>query len=192
VKTGDGHVGSVFRTSLFQVVALATTTGFATRDIGSAYFPSLARLVFLVLMVIGGCVGSTGGGIKVLRIGVLLKMVGRQMRRVIYGRAAVVPVLVDKAAIEPEELRRIAALFFAWVALLALGAGITALLSDLGPVESASGMFSALGNIGPCYISVESMAQLHPIVKMTYILGMLAGRLEILPILLLFSRRAWR
>lgn len=192
VKTGDGDVGSVFRTSLFQVVALATTTGFATRDIGSAYFPSLARLVFLVLMVIGGCVGSTGGGIKVLRIGVLLKMVGRQMRRVIYGRAAVVPVLVDKAAIEPEELRRIAALFFAWVALLVLGAGITALLSDLGPVESASGMFSALGNIGPCYISVEGMAQLHPIVKMTYILGMLAGRLEILPILLLFSRRAWR
>jgi len=78
---------------------------------------------------------------------------------------------------------------------LFIGSGVTALLSDHGPLESASGMFSALGNIGPCYISagpVNEMAQLHPIIKITYILGMLAGRLEILPVLLLFSRRTWR
>ena len=57
---------------------------------------------------------------------------------------------------------------------------------------SASAVASALGNIGPCYISVEAMTELHPLVKITYIIGMLAGRLEILPILMLFSRRAWR
>lgn len=194
VKSADGlqQIGSVFRYSFFQVVAIATTTGFATKDIGAAYFPSLARLLFLVLMVVGGCVGSTGGGIKVLRVGVLLKMVGRQVQRVVHGRGAVIPVLVDGEPIEQEEVRRIAALFFAWVALLAFGAGVTALLSSLGPLEAASGMFSALGNIGPSYISVEGMSQLHPVVKITYIVGMLAGRLEILPILLLFSRRAWR
>ena len=102
------------------------------------------------------------------------------------------PVLVDREAIDSEEIRRIAALFFAWVALLAFGAGVTAILSGLGPTESASGMFSALGNIGPCYIPLETMSGLDPLVKITYIVGMLAGRLEILPILLLFSRRAWR
>jgi trk system potassium uptake protein TrkH len=59
-------------------------------------------------------------------------------------------------------------------------------------MEAASGMFSALGNIGPCYISVEAMGQLDPLVKLTYIIGMLAGRLEILPVLLLFSRKAWQ
>jgi trk system potassium uptake protein TrkH len=53
-------------------------------------------------------------------------------------------------------------------------------------------MFSALGNIGPCYISVGDMIAIHPLVKATYIFGMLAGRLEILPVLLLFSRKAWR
>jgi trk system potassium uptake protein TrkH len=143
-------------------------------------------------MVVGGCVGSTGGGIKVLRIGVLLKMVGRQVRRVIHGRSAVNLVVVDGYIMEAEEVRRISALFFAWVVLLALGGGVTAFLSDLGPLEAASGMFSALGNIGPCFISGEEMVQLDPIVKIVYIIVMLAGRLEILPILLLFSRRAWR
>ena len=54
-----------------------------------------------------------------------------------------------------------------------------------------SGMFSALGNIGPCYIPAEETAGLHPAIKILYIFGMLAGRLEILPVLLLFSPRAW-
>ena len=70
-----------------------------------------------------------------------------------------------------------------------IGGGATALLSDLGPLESASGMFSALGNIGPCYISVQQMTELHWAVKLTYIVGMLAGRLEIIPILMIFMPR---
>jgi trk system potassium uptake protein TrkH len=53
-------------------------------------------------------------------------------------------------------------------------------------------MFSAMGNIGPFFFSVEKMASLSPIIKLTYIIGMLAGRLEILPIIILFSRKAWR
>ncbi len=76
--------------------------------------------------------------------------------------------------------------------LLLIGGGVTALLSEWGPLESASGMFSALGNIGPCYIPADQVPQLHPLIKVAYILGMLAGRLEILPILLLFTRRTWR
>ena len=180
------------RYSLFQVVSIITTTGFATRDIGSRYFPAFARQIFLVLMVVGGCAGSTSGGIKVIRIGVLFHMVKRQLRRVIYGRSAVMPVMIDGKTVDSEELRRIGALFFAWIALLAIGAGITALLSNLGAMESASGMFSALGNIGPCYISRDVMTQLHPAIKVTYIIGMLAGRLEIIPILMLFYRRTWK
>jgi len=184
-------LSDTFRHSLFQVVSIVTTTGFATRDIRSPYFAALSKQVFLILMVVGGCVGSTSGGIKVLRIGVLFKMVDRQVRRVIHGPSATTLVVVDSQVVPTEELRRIAAVFFAWIVLLAVGSGVTAALSNLGPLESASGMFSALGNIGPCYISVQQMTQLHPVVKVTYILGMLAGRLEILPILLLFSRKAW-
>lgn len=192
IRFGFGHVAETIRYSVFQVVAIITTTGFATRGIDTEYFPPLARQIFLLLMVVGGCVGSTAGGIKVLRIGVLIKMVGRQIKRVIYGRFAVNPVVVDGEVVDTEEVRRIAALFFAWMALLALGSGVTAVLSEFGALESASGMFSALGNIGPCYIPAEQVTQLHPFVKITYIAGMLAGRLEILPILLLFTRRTWK
>jgi len=191
LKAGQENVSDTVRYSLFQVVSILTTTGFATKHIGSDFFPALAKQIFLVLMVVGGCVGSTGGGVKVLRIGVLLKMVRRQLNRVIHGRSAVSLVVVDGEAIPAEEVRRISALFFAWMLLLVLGSGVTALFSGLGPLESASGMFSALGNIGPCYMSVSQMSELAPIVKVTYILGMLAGRLEILPILLLFSPKAW-
>ena len=73
-----------------------------------------------------------------------------------------------------------------------IGGGITALFSHQGSWESLSGMFSAVGNIGPCYISVDDMIKIHPVVKLTYIFGMLAGRLEILPVLMLFSRKAWK
>jgi len=183
---------ATFRTSLFQVMALATSTGFGTADIGADYFPAAAKQVFLLLMVVGGCVGSTSGGLKVLRVGVLLKMLGRQMRRLIYGPRSQHPVVVDGEIVETAELRRIAVLFFAWMALLLAGSLVTALLSDHGALESASGMFSALGNIGPCYIPVGDMMVLHPVIKIVYILGMVAGRLEILPLLLLFSPRTWR
>ncbi len=193
VLLSDGAaVHEAFRASLFQVVAMTTTTGYATEDIGSAYFPAAAKQIFLVLMVIGGCVGSTSGGLKILRVRVLGKMLGRQVRQLIYGPAAVHPVVVDGEMVDTEELGRIGALFFVWIALLVVGSLITALFSEHYALESASGMFSALGNIGPCFISVDNMMSLHPVVKITYIIGMLAGRLEILPLLLLVSRRTWR
>jgi len=194
---GAADVHETFRDCLFQVVSLVTTTGFSTRNIATD-FGSGAMLVFLVLMLIGGCVGSTGGGLKVLRIGVLLKMVGRQIGRLTYGPAVVQPLIVDGDIVDDEEIKRIAALFFAWVVLLGFGALVTTLLpvpgapSARGALASASGMFSALGNIGPCFIDTPEMAKLHWGVKMVYILGMLAGRLEILPLLLLFSPRTWR
>jgi trk system potassium uptake protein TrkH len=183
--------GATFRHSLFQVVSIATTTGFGTKDIAGGYFPSLAKQVFLVLMVIGGCAGSTGGGVKVIRIVILWKLMARQARRALKPDSAVELLLVDGKRVEREEAYRTAGLLFAWLLLLLLGALTTAALSRHGPIESASGMFSALGNIGPCYISVADMARLNPAIKIVYILGMLAGRLEIIPLLMLLNRRAW-
>jgi trk system potassium uptake protein TrkH len=101
-------------------------------------------------------------------------------------------LIIDGKILREDEAHRIAALFFTWMALLVIGGVITALFSNQGPWASFSGMFSAMGNIGPCYISGPDMIDIHPVVKLTYIVGMLAGRLEILPVLLLFSRKAWR
>jgi Trk-type K+ transport system membrane component len=84
--------------------------------------------------------------------------------------------------------RDITSTFFGWMILLIFGGGITEFLSHHTEYQALSGMFSALGKVGPCFISIADMAKLHPVIKIVYIMGMLGGRLEILPVLLLFSR----
>lgn len=187
-----GEVERTFRYSIFQVMSVLTTTGFGTKDIGSDFFGAISKQLFLVMMVIGGCVGSTGGGFKVLRIVILNRLMIRELFKVRVSARASAGLVIGNKIVPDYEIRRVAGLFFTWIALLVVGGGITALFSNQGAWESFSGMFSALGNIGPCYISVQDMINMHPVVKLTYIFGMLAGRLEILPVLLLFSRRAWR
>jgi len=180
------------RTSIFQVVAIMTTTGYATRDIASVIYGGAARQIFLFLMIIGGCVGSTSGGLKVLRIGVLFKLIKFKILSIVYPLHTVSFIMVDRNRVDFEEIRRVTSLFAAWIFLLAAGGLVTAVFSNHGALESFSGMASALGNIGPCYISASDMIKLSPIVKFTYITGMLAGRLEILPILMLFYKNTWK
>lgn len=176
----------------FQTVSILTTTGFGTRDIASSYFAPLARQIFLVLMVIGGCAGSTGGGIKVIRVAILTKLVKVRLFRLSSSRLSRTPLTIDSELVSSKEINTASSLFFVWILLLLIGGGITALFSTCSGWQSFSGMFSALGNIGPCYISVSDMIGLHPVIKLTYIFGMLAGRLEIIPVILLFSRKFYR
>ena len=181
-----------FRHSVFQVVSILTTTGFATRDISTDFFGAMSKQLFLVMMVVGGCVGSTSGGFKVLRVAILNRLMFRELFKIRTSDRASAALVIDKRTVAQDEIHRVAALFFTWMVLVILGGAITALFSGQGPLQSISGMFSAVGNIGPCYISTADMINIHPLVKVTYILGMLAGRLEILPVLLLFSAKAWR
>lgn len=181
-----------FRHSLFQVVSVITTTGFTSQDIGSPYFGGLARQLFLAMMIIGGCVGSTSGGIKVFRIAILNRMIFGELFKCRVSPRASNGIVLDGKLMPEAEVDRISALFYAWMALLILGGGITALFTHYGALESFSGMCSALGNVGPSFLSVAQVISLPAVVKVTYIIGMLAGRLEILPVLLLFSRRAWQ
>ncbi len=181
-----------FRQSIFTVVSIITTTGFGTTDINEAFFPALSKQIFLVLMFIGGCVGSTGGGVKVARITIMFKAFSAQIRKLRMPRKAFFELVIDRKIIPDSEIKRVTGLFFGWLFLLLIGGFITALFTNLGSWEAFSGMFSAMGNIGPCYISVQQMSELPAIVKLTYIFGMLAGRLEILPVLLILDYKAWK
>ncbi|TDX48989.1 TrkH family potassium uptake protein [Orenia marismortui] len=180
------------RHTLFQVISVLTTTGYGTRDINAAFFPALAKQLLLLLMLIGGCVGSTSGGIKLIRVVILNKLFKRELKKISYPKRAVLPVVVDGNIISDSEIFRVIALLFGWLLLIVIGGGITALTSDLPAWNSFSGIFSALGNIGPFYFSVEKMQSLSITIKITYIIAMLAGRLEILPIFIIFNRRTWR
>ena len=192
ILTDPKQIESLFRYTIFQVMSMITTAGFSTKDIGSDFFPALSKQVFLFTMIMGSCVGSTSGGLKVLRVVILNRLMLTELFKIRTHGRAVSDLVIDKEVVPHQESHRVGALFFTWIALLFIGGGITALFTNHSPLESLSGMFSALGNIGPCYISVQDMVVIHPIVKITYIFGMLAGRLEILPVFLLFSRKAWR
>lgn len=181
-----------FRTILFQVVSIMTTTGYGTKSIDSAFFPAIAKQLFLFLMLIGGCVGSTAGGVKVVRVVILNKLFRREIKKIYLPKKAVLPVMLNKKIIADDEILKIVAIFFGWLLLILVGGGVTALYSDLPAFQAISGMFSAVGNIGPFYFSVEKMASLSPVIKLVYIIGMLAGRLEILPIFILFTKQAWK
>ncbi|MHC4355868.1 MAG: TrkH family potassium uptake protein, partial [Planctomycetota bacterium] len=154
-----------FRDTLFQVMSILTTTGFATNDIGSDFFGTMAKQLFLVMMVVGGCVGSTSGGFKVLRVAILNRLMVRELFKLRTSGKASAALVIDKRTVPEDEIHRIGALFFTWMALILVGGAITALLSSQGPLKSLSGMFSAVGNIGPCYISGPDMIAIHPVVK---------------------------
>lgn len=182
----------IFRKTIFQVVSIITTTGFGTQSINSTFFPAAARQIFLVFMLIGGSVGSTAGGIKVMRLNILAELFKREVKKIYYPNHAVLPVTMDGAVIESDEINKLTGIFSFWLILIVIGGIITSIFSNLDGWQSFSGMFSAMGNIGPFFFSVEKMASLSPVIKMTYIIGMLAGRLEILPIIILFTRKAWQ
>ncbi|KXB08661.1 hypothetical protein AKJ56_00630 [candidate division MSBL1 archaeon SCGC-AAA382N08] len=186
---------SLFRKTIFQVTSVATTTGFETEWIGpvqSGYFKALAKQIFLMLMVIGGCVSSTGGGIKVRRVGIMLKGIWNRVKRSSRPKEMMTPLMIDGEKVGRTELERVFIIFVSWVFLLLIGGFITAIFSNYGPLQSFSGMFSALGNIGPSYLTVSEMASLNPIVKILYTFAMLIGRLEILPIFILLNLEVWK
>ncbi len=175
----------IFRVSIFQVSSLITSTGYLTVDINSPFFPVLSKQILLTLMIIGGCIGSTAGGIKAMRAGILFRLFWLELKRLVMPRRAVLPLVISGRILDPDEIHRVAAVVWGWLVIVMVGAFITAFFSNLGPWQALSGMASAMGNMGPFYFSVHKMASLSWIIKLTYIFGMLAGRLEILPLAVL-------
>ena len=144
------------------------------------------------MMLIGGCVGSTAGGFKILRIGILFKIIKREIFLIRAPSGAISTININKIPVRANELFRVSGFFFIWIAFIFIGGCIIAISTNYTALQSISGMFSAMGNTGPCFIPAEDMSQLPFIVKIVFISGMLAGRLEILPVLLLFSRKSWK
>ena len=143
-------------------------------------------------MVVGGCVGSTAGGLKVQRVALLGRLLGRQLRASSRSPREANPLTFDGRILASVEAERTTSIAVVWAASIGLVWILTLLLSELGPWESLTASASALGNVGPSAVDMPTFLRLGPGVKVCYILAMVAGRLEILPFLLIFSRRVWR
>lgn len=180
------------RSSLFHVVSIASTTGFTMRGLSTSWFSPGTKQILLVLMLIGGCVGSTAGGLKVFRISVLGSVLRHGLRLQLGSHLEVMPIQLGRYRLHRTEIERTVAVAVAWALFLFVGWMATTLAGRLDGWSSLSGMVSALGNIGPHYIEPSVNATLGIIDKSLYVVAMIAGRLEILPLIILFSRKTWR
>jgi len=181
---------NAFRDSLFTVVSIITTTGFVTADY-LMWSPVLYMLVF-ILFFFGGSTGSTGGGIKIMRIVLLLKNSYYELRRIIHP-SAVIPVRFNQHSIEPKIISNVLAFFMFY--LLVFFASTVVLMIFVGDMDTSMGaVASCLGNIGPGLGEVGPVftySHIHDAGKWFLSFLMMLGRLELFTVLILFSPSFW-
>ncbi len=180
-----------FRYAFFHVASIITTTGFSTTNFNQ--WPVIAKFVLLILMVIGACAGSTGGGIKVSRLIVLIKTGLRDIKKSINPRS-VETVKIDKKKVDESVVKSICAFFALYMLMVAISILLVAL--DGFDIETtSSAVFSCMGNIGPAYGAAGpydgNFEKFSLFSKLIMSFDMLAGRLELIPMLMIFSPYAW-
>ena len=188
---------SAIRSGVFQTVSIMTTTGYASTDF--ALWPSLLLLTLFALMFIGGSAGSTGGSIKVVRHLLLGKVLRREIDQTV-SPEVVMPIRMNGSPIDERTLRAVAAFILLYVGIWAVGASVIAIDSaitgaGLGTIDALGTSATALGNIGPGFGitgPMGSFAPLGDVSKLTLIGLMWAGRLEIVPVVVLLTRHYWR
>ncbi|MDO4519917.1 MAG: TrkH family potassium uptake protein [Eubacteriales bacterium] len=186
-----GSIGETVRHAFFQVASIVTTTGFATTDFDM--WPAFSKGILLCLMVIGACAGSTGGGMKCGRFLLLMKSLRRNIHQVIHPKR-IQKVRSNGNVVSEVTLANTNAYLAAYVIIVILSFLVVS-LDNFSVTTNISAVLACFNNIGPgldavgptCNYSAFGIAQ-----KSVLILDMLAGRLEIFPILILFSRSTWK
>ncbi|MBR6572899.1 MAG: TrkH family potassium uptake protein [Clostridia bacterium] len=181
-----------FRMAFFQVASIISTTGYSTTDFGS--WPMLSQAILVILMFFGGCAGSTAGGMKIGRVILLVKNAAREIRYILHPRT-VVSVKIDGKAVDNETIRGSTSYLIVYLCIFVLSIiGIIA-LNGCDLVTGFTSVASCLNNIGPGLAEVGPMSNfgnLSGLSKWILSFNMLAGRLELFPILMLFSRSTWK
>ncbi len=180
-----------FRYSFFQVSSIMTTTGYATADYCT--WPMLSQVILVLLMIIGACAGSTGGGIKVIRFIILLKVAKRAVRKAASPRS-VFSVNTAGKTVEWEILNGVLAYFVIYIIFM----GVSILLVSLDNKDLATtvtSVIATMNNIGPGLGEIGptgNFADFSILSKLVMSIDMLVGRLEFYPILILFSPYVWK
>ena len=185
------NFGEALRYAFFQVTSISSTTGFSSTDFD--LWPTLSKSVLVLLMIIGACGGSTGGGVKVSRFMILIKSAFRDIKQMIRPRA-VLPLKYEGEPLSDETVRNARSYFIMWTLIVVVTVLVLSIdVNDFFTNFSAT--LSCIGNIGPGFNLVGPMrnfALYAPYSKILLSFVMLAGRLEIFPILILFSTYTWR
>ena len=184
-------LAETIRHSAFQVSSIITTTGFATTDFD--LWPSFSKGILLILMVVGACAGSTGGGLKCARVLLLFKSLRRNISQVIHPKK-VQMVRMGNRIVEESVLSNCNAYLAAYVIILILSFLLIS-LDNMSITTNISAVLACFNNIGPGLDAVGptcNFSAYTSLSKVVLIVDMLAGRLEIFPMLVFFSPSTWR
>lgn len=186
----DG-LGDALNKAFFQVGTIITTTGFATHDFNS--WSELSRTILVLLMFIGACAGSTGGGIKVSRLTIWLKTILKELDVIVHVRN-VKKVKLDGKAVEHEVIRSVNVYFAAYL-LVFVASVFLVTFDEMDLVTNFTAVAATLNNIGPGLEMVGptgNFSVFSGFSKLVLIFDMLAGRLELFPLLILFAPSTWK
>lgn len=183
--------GEALRQSAFHVISIISTTGFSTVDF--AKWSQTAQIVLLALMFIGSCAGSTAGGIKVSRIILLVRTVKKELNSYIHPKS-IKKIKVDKKPVEHEVVRSVNVFFITFFLLFAASLFVIS-FNDLDFLTNFTAVTTSINNIGPGLGLIgptENLGFLPSATKYVLIFNMLAGRLELFPLLILFHPAIWK
>jgi trk system potassium uptake protein TrkH len=179
------------RDALFTVVSLMTTTGFMTADFDQ--WPPATKIILLLLMFIGGCAGSTAGGIKVVRLLILTKDAAWSLLHAVHPRLVATLKIGDKP-VDAGVLHMVLQFFFLYM-LIFFGSVLLVATTGLAPFDAMGAVAAMLGNVGPGFGAVgptATYATVHPFAKAVLTADMLLGRLELFTLLVLFHPEFWQ
>lgn len=191
LQVDAANLGETIRDGAFQAAAILTTTGFATADY-EIWHPVAAAIIFLLFFT-GGMAGSTGGGIKIIRLVLLVKNSFKEIKQLIHPNAVIHVRLNDKV-VSQDIMRNVLSFFVLYVLLIAIGT-LAMAFTGLDLLSAFTVTLSAVGNIGPAFGDfgpTENYAAISGVGKWVLSFLMMAGRLEIFTVLLLFSPAFWK
>ena len=194
IKDGrsTGSAAAVFGSSLMQVISSVSTAGYIVSDVHS--WPDASVIILLLMMFIGSCAGSTAGGMKVIRVNMLFKMSRRNILSTSRPRKVDV-IRVDRRAIDETIVSQVAQFAVMYVALVFIGAFLVSLDGKFDVLTNITASLTCVSNVGPGLGAVGpiyNFAQYGVWGKVVLSFLMLFGRLELLPMFILFTRSAWK
>jgi trk system potassium uptake protein len=187
---GLATVEDGLRDGFFQIASIITTTGFASVDFALWTVP--AQIILFTVMLVGGCAGSAGGGVKVVRVLFGLKYLKREIAQVVHPKA-VLPIKIDRVTVPEEVQRQILGFLLFYIFLMTLSA-LTVSFIEGDAAVGIVGTAATIGNIGPGYGAIGPMGSfgdLTNLTKIIFILNMVVGRLELIPFLAMLHPDFW-
>lgn len=191
INPNNGDIAESVRQSSFQVASVITSTGYATSDFN--LWPTISKIILILLMFIGAMAGSTGGGIKTVRILIMIKAIKREINKLLHPKR-IKSVKIDGKVIEEETISGVFLFIGAYI-IISLIAMLIVALDGFDIVTTSTSVIATISNIGPGLEKVGptgNFSSFSSLSKIVLSFCMLAGRLEIYPMLIMFSPSIWR